>query len=235
MQELGLGQPEIAWHTVRDRIAEVGCFLGLVTGTLRQDRIRREADDADRGGGGLRAVPRGPRPSSHHAAEAQPDLVGLHHRLRRRWCASTWRRCSTPWSRTTSARPARGRSSGSCCRRSSALGRRAGADALPGGGPAGRRRADAREPRHHQGSDRVRGGDDGARARSSAGSARTTSSTTSAARWSRPAAPLVDLLAENAEIAKHMSRAELDKLCDPANYLGHAGEMVDRVLSLRRR
>ena len=34
MDELGLGQPEIAWHTMRDRIAEVGCFLGLVTGTL---------------------------------------------------------------------------------------------------------------------------------------------------------------------------------------------------------
>jgi 3-carboxy-cis,cis-muconate cycloisomerase len=34
MQELGLGQPEIAWHTVRDRIGEVGCFLGLLTGTL---------------------------------------------------------------------------------------------------------------------------------------------------------------------------------------------------------
>jgi len=34
MAELDLGQPEIAWHTVRDRIAEVGCFLGLVTGTL---------------------------------------------------------------------------------------------------------------------------------------------------------------------------------------------------------
>jgi 3-carboxy-cis,cis-muconate cycloisomerase len=32
MAELGLGVPEIAWHTVRDRIAEVGCFLGLVTG-----------------------------------------------------------------------------------------------------------------------------------------------------------------------------------------------------------
>ena len=61
MKELGLGQPEIAWHTMRDRIAEVGCFLGLVTGTLRQDRDRREADDADRGRGGLRAVRRGPR------------------------------------------------------------------------------------------------------------------------------------------------------------------------------
>ena len=32
MKELKLGQPEIAWHTVHDRIAEVGCFLGLVTG-----------------------------------------------------------------------------------------------------------------------------------------------------------------------------------------------------------
>src|SRR5258708_2455049 len=34
MAELGLGQPEIAWHTARDPIAEVSCFLGLVTGTL---------------------------------------------------------------------------------------------------------------------------------------------------------------------------------------------------------
>ena len=34
MQELGLAQPLIAWHTARDCFAEVGCFLGLVTGTL---------------------------------------------------------------------------------------------------------------------------------------------------------------------------------------------------------
>jgi 3-carboxy-cis,cis-muconate cycloisomerase len=33
-RELGLAQPEIAWHTERDRIAEAGCFLGLLTGTL---------------------------------------------------------------------------------------------------------------------------------------------------------------------------------------------------------
>src|SRR5580693_6660242 len=33
MKELMLGQPAIAWHTVRDAIAETGCFLGLVTGT----------------------------------------------------------------------------------------------------------------------------------------------------------------------------------------------------------
>src|SRR5438045_2741653 len=34
MRELGLAQPVIAWHTIRDTIAEVGAFLGLVGGTL---------------------------------------------------------------------------------------------------------------------------------------------------------------------------------------------------------
>ena len=33
-KELDLAVPEIAWHTHRDRIAEVGCWLGLLTGTL---------------------------------------------------------------------------------------------------------------------------------------------------------------------------------------------------------
>jgi 3-carboxy-cis,cis-muconate cycloisomerase len=46
--------------------------------------------------------------------------------------------------------------------------------------------------------------------------------------------PLVDLLAENAEISGHLDRAELGRLCDPANYLGLSGEMVDRVLSARK-
>ena len=116
-QELGLGQPEIAWHTVRDRIGEVGCFLGLVTGTLRQDFDGREAVDADRGGRGLRAVPRGPRLVQHHAAEAQPDRVALHPLARPRSCASTSPRCWKPRSPTTSARPARGRSNGFRCPR----------------------------------------------------------------------------------------------------------------------
>jgi 3-carboxy-cis,cis-muconate cycloisomerase len=45
--------------------------------------------------------------------------------------------------------------------------------------------------------------------------------------------PLVELLAENKEIARHLDRAALTKLCDPANYLGEAGAMVDRVLAMR--
>ena len=47
---------------------------------LRQDRLRHQAADADRSGGGLRAVPRRPRLIVDHAAEAQSDLLGLHHR-----------------------------------------------------------------------------------------------------------------------------------------------------------
>jgi 3-carboxy-cis,cis-muconate cycloisomerase len=45
--------------------------------------------------------------------------------------------------------------------------------------------------------------------------------------------PLAELLAENAEVARHLKPAEIANLCDPANYLGQAGEMVDRVLAMR--
>src|SRR4029078_6037851 len=47
--------------------------------------------------------------------------------------------------------------------------------------------------------------------------------------------PLAELLAENKEVTKHLDRAAIDTLCDPANSLGQAGEMVDRVLALRQR
>jgi 3-carboxy-cis,cis-muconate cycloisomerase len=43
---------------------------------------------------------------------------------------------------------------------------------------------------------------------------------------------LLDLLAQEPEITKHLDRAALEKLVDPAAYLGLAGEMVDRVLAI---
>ena len=42
--------------------------------------------------------------------------------------------------------------------------------------------------------------------------------------------PLVELLAENREVSEKLSRDELEKLCDPANYLGYSVEMVNVVL-----
>jgi 3-carboxy-cis,cis-muconate cycloisomerase len=42
--------------------------------------------------------------------------------------------------------------------------------------------------------------------------------------------PLVELLAENEEASKKLTREELESLCNPANYLGYSVEMVDRLL-----
>ena len=42
----------------------------------------------------------------------------------------------------------------------------------------------------------------------------------------------LDLLAAHPEIAPHKTREELAALLDPANYIGLAGAMVDRVLGV---
>jgi 3-carboxy-cis,cis-muconate cycloisomerase len=47
--------------------------------------------------------------------------------------------------------------------------------------------------------------------------------------------PLVDLLAQDADISRHLTRPQLEKMCDPAAYLGLGGEMVDQVLALEGR
>jgi 3-carboxy-cis,cis-muconate cycloisomerase len=47
--------------------------------------------------------------------------------------------------------------------------------------------------------------------------------------------PLIDLLAKDKEISQHMDRSGLEKLVDPANYLGLAGDMIDRVLAREKR
>jgi 3-carboxy-cis,cis-muconate cycloisomerase len=46
---------------------------------------------------------------------------------------------------------------------------------------------------------------------------------------------LADVLAEDAAVGRHFDRAALDRLTDPANYLGLAPAMVDRVLAQSRR
>jgi 3-carboxy-cis,cis-muconate cycloisomerase len=43
--------------------------------------------------------------------------------------------------------------------------------------------------------------------------------------------PLADLLAEGQTVMAHLSRDEIQALTDPANYLGLAGVMTDKVLA----
>lgn len=43
--------------------------------------------------------------------------------------------------------------------------------------------------------------------------------------------PLLDLLVAHPPINRHVGRRELQRMLDPANYLGQSGAMVDRVLA----
>src|SRR5262249_30877590 len=85
MKELDLGQPDISWHTVRDRIAEVGCFLGLVTGTcgkiafdiklLMQTEVAEEMEPYHAGRGGSSTMPQKRNPISSVYITAQTAMV----------------------------------------------------------------------------------------------------------------------------------------------------------------
>ncbi|TXT35652.1 MAG: 3-carboxy-cicis-muconate cycloisomerase, partial [Comamonadaceae bacterium] len=46
--------------------------------------------------------------------------------------------------------------------------------------------------------------------------------------------PLIDILQAHPEINPHVTRAQLEAMCDPVNHLGQAGVMVDRVLAARQ-
>src|SRR5215471_5425924 len=88
VQELGLGQPEIAWHTVRDRIAEVGCFLGLVTGScgkialdvklMMQTEVEEAYEPFHQGRGSSSTMPQKRNPISSVYITATTALVRQH-------------------------------------------------------------------------------------------------------------------------------------------------------------
>lgn len=46
-------------------------------------------------------------------------------------------------------------------------------------------------------------------------------------------APLADVLNANPAVNAHLSAAEIERLCDPVNYLGSAARMVDRVVGAK--
>ena len=88
MKELGLGQPDIAWHTMRDRIAEVGCFLGLVTGVcgkiaidvklMMQTEVEEVYEPFDEGRGSSSTMPQKRNPISSVYITACTSMVRQH-------------------------------------------------------------------------------------------------------------------------------------------------------------
>ncbi len=234
MEELGLGQPEIAWHTVRDRIGEVGCFLGLVTGTLgkismdvkllMQTEVGEVYEPFHEARGSSSTMPQKRNPISCLYIHSTVALVRQHVAALLEAAVADHERSTGPWEIEWISLPEIFLlSSGALAQTRLLLSglevdaarMRANLDltlgmivseaVMMGLGPhLGRQRA------HDLVYDICR-------------------------KVAATGTPLVELLAQNADISRHLSRSELEKMCDPGNYLGLSGEMVDRVLALEAR
>src|SRR5215467_10376227 len=231
-KELNLAQPEIAWHTVHDRIAEVGCFLGLVTGIcnkiaydvklMMQTEVEEVYEPFHEGRGSSSTMPQKRNPISCVYITAQTGVVRSLVGSLLNAMEQDHERATGQWEIEWIVLPEIFVLTAGCLAQTKFLmsglqvdekKMRANLDitkglivseaVMMGLGPyLGRQYA------HDLVYDICR-------------------------KVVATGRPLADLLAENAEISKHLNKAELAKLCDPANYLGQAGEMVDRVLELR--
>jgi 3-carboxy-cis,cis-muconate cycloisomerase len=233
MKELKLGQPEISWHTVRDRIAEVGCFLGLVTGScgkiafdvklLMQTEVEEVYEPFHQGRGSSSTMPQKRNPISSVYITAQTAMVKQLVAALLEAQVEDHERSTGPWEIEWIALPeifmlaagalaqtrfvVEGLQVNEKKMRDNLFitkGLLMSEAVMMGlGDKMGRNYA------HDLVYDICR-------------------------EVVKSGRPLIDLLEENVEIRKHADRKKLEELVDPANYLGVAGEMVDRVLSTRK-
>jgi len=232
MKELKLGQPAISWHTVRDCIAEVGCFLGLVTGScgkvafdvklLMQTEVEEVYEPFHQGRGSSSTMPQKRNPISSVYITAQGAIVKQHAAALMEAMVEDHERATGPWEIEWIVLPEIFMlSAGALAQTRFVLEglqvnekkMRENLDMTKGlimseavmmklGDKMGRNYA------HDHVYDICR-------------------------EVVKTGTPLIDLLEKDAEIKKHASRKELEAMVDPANYLGVAGEMVDRVLAMR--
>jgi 3-carboxy-cis,cis-muconate cycloisomerase len=234
MKELRLGQPDISWHTVRDRIAEVGCFLGLVTGTcgkiafdvklLMQTEVEEVQEPFHQGRGSSSTMPQKRNPISSVYITAQVAIVKQLAAALLEAQVEDHERATGPWEIEWIVLPE--------------------IFMLTAGALAQTRfvvegmQVNAKKMRENLDmtnglimSEAVMMGLGDRMGRNYAHDV-VYDVCREVVKTGRP---LVDLLLENKEIAQYADRRTLEKLTDPANYLGVAGPMVDRVLKGRKR
>jgi 3-carboxy-cis,cis-muconate cycloisomerase len=232
MKELKLGQPAISWHTVRDCIAEAGCFLGLVTGScgkiafdvklLMQTEVEEVYEPFHAGRGSSSTMPQKRNPISSVYITAQTAMVKQLVPALLEAMVEDHERSTGPWEIEWIALPEIFMLAAGALAQTRFLVEglqvnekkmRANLDMTKGlimseavmmglGDKMGRNYA------HDIVYDICR----------------------DVVKTGRP---LIDLLEQNDEIKKYADRKTLEALVDPANYLGVAGEMVDRVLGMR--
>ncbi len=233
-RELGLSLPDLPWHTQRDRVAEVATVLGLLTGTLgkmardisllMQTDVGEAAEPAAAGRGGSSTMPHKRNPVgcaiALTAAVRVPALVSTmlsgmvqeHERALGGWQAE-WDTLPDIVLLTSGAlRQMRDVAAGLQVD----AGRMAANLALTHGLIMGESVMLAL----------------GAAIGRMAAHKLVEEASRQAAASGRH---LRDVLAEDAEVSRHLSPDVLDKLLDPANYRGEAGAFVDRVLARHQR
>jgi len=230
MRELDLAQPPIAWHTMRDTIAEVGCFLGLVTGTLgkiamdvkllMQTEVAEVYEPFAHGRGSSSTMPQKRNPISCLYIHACAGVVRQHVAALLDATVADHERSTGPWEIEWIVLPEAFVLSAGALQQANFV--MAGLEV-----DAQRMHANLQLTHGLVVSEAVMMGLAPYLGREKAHDL-VYDLCRDAIRQERP---LVDLLAENAEITKHADRKRLAELCDPANYLGLSGAMVDRVLS----
>lgn len=232
MRELGLAQPLISWHTVRDTVAEVGAFLGMVGGSLgkiamdvkllMQTEVAEVFEPFAPGRGSSSTMPQKRNPISCLYIHANISVARQHAAALMDAMVADHERSTGPWEIEWVSVPE------IFCLISGALKQtkfvlqglevdtdrmRANMDmanglvmseaVMMGLGPYL-----GREYAHDLVYDLCR----------------------QALKENRP---LIDILEAHPEINKHVDRARLEYLCDPVHHVGQAGVMVDRVLTAR--
>ncbi len=228
--ELGLQQPVIAWHTIRDNIAEVGTVLGLIGGTLgklstdvklmMQTEVGEVYEPYHHGRGSSSTMPQKRNPISSCYVHAAISVLRQHAAALMDAMVADHERSTGPWEIEWIVLPE------AFCLVAGALKQsRFVVEGLQVDATAMRRNIDltqglvmseavmmglgryiGREHAHDVVYDLCR-------------------------EALAKQVPLIDLLAAHPEISRHVDRAALERMLDPANYLGEAGVMVDRVLA----
>ncbi len=228
--ELGLQQPVIAWHTIRDNIAETGALLGLIGGTLgklsmdvklmMQTEVGEVFEPYHHGRGSSSTMPQKRNPIASCYIHAAISVVRQHAAALMDAMVADHERSTGPWEIEWIVLPE------AFCLIAGALKQsRAVVEGLEVDAAAMLRNIEmtgglvmseavmmglgpyiGREYAHDLVYDLCR---------------------ESLAKKT----PLLELLAAHPEIKRHVDRAALQRMLDPANYLGQSGVMVDRVLA----
>jgi 3-carboxy-cis,cis-muconate cycloisomerase len=233
MKELKLGQPAISWHTVRDCIAEVGCFLGLVTGScgkialdiklLMQTEVEEVYEPFHAGRGSSSTMPQKRNPISSVYITAQTAMVKQLVAALLEAMVEDHERATGPWEIEWIALPEIFMLSAGALAQTKFV--------LEG------LQVNEKKMRDNLGitnglimSEAVMMGLGAKMGRNKAHDV----VYDICREVVKTSTPLIELLEKDDEIRKHADRKTLEKLTDPANYLGVAGEMVDRVLKMRK-